>query len=162
MLRPRAKSFIWETYSRKHLPVILRHQEELYSLNFEEMVFDSLFFANIKNWYTEGILYQGCYSRLLFFGKELVGFYLFQKDQESSYLMQMFVTQPYRGQGYGQTLLLNYEEWATTLGAYSSFLHASSINAKAVAFYQRNGYVVINQENDEQGNLRNFMVKSIP
>lgn len=152
----------WVTFSEEHLPVIMQHQKELYSLNFKNLRFDPLFFSNIKHWYIEGIQYQDCHSSLLFDpNNELIGFYLYQKNENSIYLMQMFVEKSYRRKGYGTILLKHYEQAGLGKGATSSFLHASSMNLKAVAFYQRNDYIIIDQELDEEESPRYFMFKNL-
>lgn len=152
----------WEKFSIHHLPVILGQQEELYSLNFTKMNFDDQFYQNITQWYTEGIEEQGCHSHLLYDGfGELIGFYLFQKNDSTVYLMQMFVAKTFRRKGYGQLLLENYELTGKQMGAISSFLHASSMNQQAVSFYQRNGYHIIDQEREEDSSPRYLMFKSL-
>ena len=75
--------------------------------------------------------------------------------------MQMFVVREYRSQGYGQMLLHHYEQSGKQQGATSSFLHSSSINKKAVAFYQRNHYLIMDQEMDEEDNPRYLMFKNL-
>lgn len=152
----------WEKFSEEHLPLILHHQKELYSLNFCNLQFDPLFFSNIRHWYMEGIQYQDCHSFLLFDSNhELIGFYLYQKNENSIYLMQMFVEKTFRRKGYGTILLKHYEQEGRQRGASSSFLHASSMNAKAVSFYQNNDYVIIDQEMDEEDYPRYFMFKNL-
>ena len=80
MLSSQQVSYKWENFTSEFLPIILQHQEELYSLNFKQMEFDQLFFSNIKHWYLDGIASQGCHSSLLFDEqKNLMGFYLYQK-----------------------------------------------------------------------------------
>ncbi|RXT15225.1 GNAT family N-acetyltransferase [Ammoniphilus sp. CFH 90114] len=152
----------WEKYSIQHLPNILYHQKELYSLNFKKMNFDDQFYQNITQWYVDGTKKQDCHSNLLYDSNgSLMGFYLFQKNESTAYLMQMFVEEKYRGQGYGHLLLNHYEEMGKELGAISSFLHASSINIQAVRFYQRNHYLIIDHETDEDNSPRYLMFKNM-
>lgn len=154
--------YYWLPFSEEHLPLILHHQKELYSLNFKKLRFDPLFFSNIRHWYLEGIPYQDCDSFLLFDpSDQLIGFYLFQKNDSTIYLMQMFVEKSYRRKGYGTILLKHYEQAGMGKGASSSFLHASSMNMKAVSFYQRNDYIIIDQETDEDDSPRYFMFKNL-
>jgi GNAT superfamily N-acetyltransferase len=155
-------SYKWKPFSLEDLPAILHHQQELYSLNFKNMIFDRLFYSNIEQWYTDGIRHHHCFSNLLFTDKEeLIGFYLYQLGEDNVYLMQMFIERSFRGQGYGSFLLQHYEQCGRLQSTTSSFLHASSINAKAVAFYERNGYIVFSEELDEQGLPRYLMFKFI-
>jgi len=162
MLSSQQVSYKWENFSNKFLPLILQHQEELYSLNFKEMEFDLLFFGHIKQWYLDGIENLDCHSSLLFDSQDqLIGFYLYQKNQTTIYLMQMFVVKEYRGQGYGQLLLKHYEQSGKEKGATSSFLHASGINDKAISFYKRNQYFIMDEEMDEDGSPRYLMFKNL-
>lgn len=152
----------WVKFSEEHLPLILHHQKELYSLNFKNLRFDPLFFSNIRHWYIDGIQYQDCQSSLLFDPNgQLIGFYLYQNNKNTIYLMQMFVEKNYRRKGYGTILLKHYEQAGIQKGGSSSFLHASSMNTKAVSFYQRNDYMIIDQEIDEEDNPRYFMFKNL-
>ncbi|WP_134700504.1 GNAT family N-acetyltransferase [Ammoniphilus sp. YIM 78166] len=162
MLPSRKSPYQWVTYSFTHLPLILHHQRELYSLNFARMNFDEQFYQNITQWYTEGIQLQDCHSFLLTDELEqLIGFYLFQRNDSTVYLMQMFVEKGYRGKGYGTLLLGHYEQMGKQLGAVSSFLHASQMNQQAVGFYLENRYVIIDQETDEDGSPRYLMFKNL-
>lgn len=155
-------SYKWEKFRKEFLPVILRHQEELYSLNFYKTEFDNMFYAHIRDWYLYGTEEQDCHSSLLFDERDqLIGFYLYQKNKETVYLMQMFVEESYRGQGFGHLLLRHYEQSAIRQGATSSFLHASSINKIAVSFYQRNGYFIMDQEIEDDEAPRYLMFKSL-
>jgi GNAT superfamily N-acetyltransferase len=126
------------------------------------MNFNQEFYLNIKSWYTQGIQLQDCHSRLLFNEQNmLTGFYLFQLNETTAYLMQMFVEQTYRTKGYGRLLLHDYEQQSVQKGAVSSFLHASSINTRAVSFYQKAGYHIIAEEADEHGDPRYLMYKAM-
>ncbi|RKD24324.1 hypothetical protein BEP19_07965 [Ammoniphilus oxalaticus] len=162
MVSSQQLSYNWENFSSKFLPLILQHQEELYSLNFTQMEFDQMFYANIRNWYMYGTMEQDCHSALLFNSqKKLIGFYLYQKNKETVYLMQMFVVEEYRGRGYGHMILRHFEQDAKRLGATSSFLHASSMNEVAISFYQRNHYFIMDQEIEEDGMPRFLMFKTL-
>ncbi|HJV45546.1 MAG TPA: GNAT family N-acetyltransferase [Bacillota bacterium] len=155
-------NYKWKTFRMQDLSMILQHQEELYSLNFMNMNFDHVFFSNIREWYTEGIDKHHCSSNLLLNEQgTLIGFYLYQWNEGTVYLMQMFVVEAFRGRGFGNLLLEHYEQCGKEQGAASSFLHASSINEKAVAFYQQNGYFILNEELDEEGCPRYFMFKNL-
>jgi len=152
----------WVSFKNEYLPLILHHQKELYSLNFHNMVFDQMFYANITGWYIEGIENQNCYSNLLFTSnQQLVGFYLFQHNETTVYLMQMFVEKSFRKQGYGHYMLRHFEQKSKELEARSSFLHASKMNQQAVSFYLQNGYVILDEEMDEPDFPRYFMFKNL-
>lgn len=162
MISSQPSPYKWEPFSHQFLPLVLEHQEELYALNFKKMQFDPLFFGHIKQWYRDGTQGLDCHSSLLFDLKDnLIGFYLFQKNQSTCYLMQMFVVQAFRGKGFGQLLLEHYEQAGKEKGATSSFLHASGINKKAISFYQRNHYIMMDEESDEEGCPRYLMFKNL-
>jgi ribosomal protein S18 acetylase RimI-like enzyme len=151
-----------EPYGHHDLKEIIEYQKELYGMNFKNMKYDYFFYVGIMNWYQQ-IDEQSDYASFVYKRKGKVeGFYLFHKvENQSAYLMQMFVSSFYRKKGVGKKLLTHFEEKAKKMGIKNLFLEVSAINQEVVNFYRKNGFVSIDEEYDENMDIRYFMQKSI-
>lgn len=76
--------------------------------------------------------------------KKIVGFIGFDDNR----VEMLFIDQPYFGQGYGQQLINFAKQRASEI-----FLDVNEQNPPALAFYQKQGFVIIGRsELDSQGN----------
>ncbi|ALC91763.1 hypothetical protein AM500_19735 [Bacillus sp. FJAT-18017] len=140
-----------------YLPKILQAQKELYRINFRNMVFDNEFYDIILSWYEEALFNSEWRSYVLLEEGGVSGFYLAQYKDSSAYLSQMYVAKELRGKGYGKTLLDHFEQGLDAPGYL--VLQASGINYGAVSFYLRNGYEILRNEADQNGDPRHVMIK---
>lgn len=74
-------------------------------------------------------------------------------------LHSVWVSPEVRGQGVGDRLLAEIEDWATRSGAPALRLAVYPDNAAAVALYERHGYVVTDEPADHPGEVT--MIKSL-
>jgi len=92
-----------------------------------------------KEIFSEGI----CYQRLLVAG-ESVGFASYGPAGSSAYKLNKLYLAPERhGCGLGRVLLRHCEEKIRGLGARRLILNVNKHNAKAIAFYQREGFTIV-------------------
>lgn len=148
-------------YEPRHLEPILEHQKELYGLNFKELKYDYFFYVGIMNWYEQVGTEMGYDAFVYEVNGKVEGFYLIHHDQDSRYLMQMFVSSSYRQKGVGHQLLLHVEEQAKKNSAKQVLLEVSDINPSAVSFYKNHGFSSIGENYDENMDIRYFMQKNI-
>ncbi|OCA84172.1 hypothetical protein A8F94_15740 [Bacillus sp. FJAT-27225] len=140
-----------------YIPKILQAQKELYNMNFRNMVFDKEFYEIILSWYEEALFNPEWRSYVLLEGGKVSGFYLAQYKESSAYLSQMYVAKEQRGKGYGKMLLDHFEQGLQEPGYF--VLQASEMNRGAVSFYLRNGYEILRNETDQNGDPRQVMIK---
>ena len=92
----------------------------------------------------EEIQSQGIrYDRLLA-GNEFVGFASCGSTEKPAVfkLHKIYLHPAWQGQGFGSLLLQHCEREASQLGAGRLILNVNKRNAKAIAAYQRNGFVI--------------------
>ncbi len=86
------------------------------------------------------------YYRVALRGSEVVGLlHLLTKEDGSKYLGGLYTDKSTHGTGLAQQLVALADEW---IGDEAVELEVVSYNAKAIRFYEKNGYV-ITKENDE-------------
>ena len=83
---------------------------------------------------------------ILYLKEKAVGCGCFKKyDKNTIEIKRMFVSPEVRGMGLAQTILIELESWASSLGYSSSVLETLYKQKEAIALYQKTGYgIVIN------------------
>jgi GNAT superfamily N-acetyltransferase len=93
----------------------------------------------------EEIQSQGiCYDRLLA-GNDLVGFASYGPTEQTAVfkLHKIYLHPDWQGRGLGSRLLQHCEREVRAAGAHRLILSVNKRNAKAIAAYQRNGFVIV-------------------
>ncbi|MCR4648971.1 MAG: GNAT family N-acetyltransferase [Lachnospiraceae bacterium] len=77
-----------------------------------------------------------------------------REEHEYIYLDDFSVSEKYRGNGIGNALLKEAEEYGKSVNVSASLLHVEKSNERAFKFYKRNGYDIF----EDQGN-RLFLIR---
>lgn len=94
----------------------------------------------------------------MFDGKEMIGAVAVRKLGETDCeLKSLYLLEKYHGLGYGRSLLLKALEYAKKMCYEKMYLDAMSTSKKAIALYQKNGFVETERYNDNK-HAQVFMV----
>jgi len=87
---------------------------------------------------------KGNYFYVLRQGEETLG-YLWLKDFTATYLcvFDLYLLEPFRGKGYGSQAMDWVKAQAKTLNCQSVWLHVFGFNQRAIRFYQKCGYDLV-------------------
>ena len=81
---------------------------------------------------------------ILYLKEKAVGCGCFKKyDKNTIEIKRMFVSPEVRGMGLAQTILIELESWASSLGYSSSVLETLYKQKEAIALYQKTGYAIV-------------------
>ena len=81
---------------------------------------------------------------ILYLEEKAVGCGCFKKyDKNTIEIKRMFVSPEVRGMGLAQTILIELESWASSLGYSSSVLETLYKQKEAIALYQKTGYAIV-------------------
>lgn len=109
-----------------------------------------------------GKTYGQCHEYLRYVirrnGKNVAGILGKVKLNNTLYVEDLFVDEPFRNQGYAYALLTRIESEAKSIGCYLAYLE--TINKDAIQFYTNLGYEIFAQLNDEPcRGVTNFYLK---
>ena len=81
---------------------------------------------------------------ILYLKEKAVGCGCFKKyDKNTIEIKRMFVSPEVRGMGLAQTILIELESWASSLGYSFSVLETLYKQKEAIALYQKTGYAIV-------------------
>ena len=81
---------------------------------------------------------------ILYLKEKAVGCGCFKKyDKNTIEIKRMFVSPEVLGMGLAQTILIELESWASSLGYSSSVLETLYKQKEAIALYQKTGYAIV-------------------
>lgn len=141
-------------YQKTHLEQILEFQKALYEENFKDMEYDIFFFYEIARWYHLAEKSQEFCAYVMEIDGEIKGFYLYKTEKNEAYLMQMFIEKSIQNKGFGKKLIQHFKQMTKDK---TRTLHVSKMNAKAVQFYEKQGFIKKEIEYDQSGDIRYFM-----
>jgi len=85
--------------------------------------------------------------RVLLFRSERVGYYWYQRRPNNvAFILDLFITQPYRGLGFGGFVLHTLLDEARSTGCTTAKLAVSANNARARALYAAAGFKQVDTE----------------
>ena len=90
---------------------------------------------------------------------EVIGFLsveVHRDEHEYIYLDDFSVSKNYRGNGIGNSLLKEAEEYGKSVNVSASLLHVEKTNERAFNFYKRNGYDVFEEQDNRLLLIKEF------
>ena len=90
---------------------------------------------------------------------EVIGFIsveVHREEHEYIYLDDFSVSESKRGNGIGNELLKEAEEYGKSVRVFASLLHVEKSNERAFNFYKRNGYSVLEDQDNRLLLIKEF------
>ena len=90
---------------------------------------------------------------------EVIGFIsveVHRDEHEYIYLDDFSVSDKYRGNGIGNALLKEAEEYGKSVKVTASLLHVEKTNERAFNFYKRNGYDIFEEQDNRLLLIKEF------
>ncbi len=125
----------------EHYIKILSQQQIDYMLN--------LFYSDekIKSELEEGVIWE-----MLMDNEKPIGYLVCKLESEKLYISKIYLKAETRGKGLGKLLLNRAKELAEQNDKKSIYLNVNKYNTDSIAFYERNGFVKIDEGVFDIGN----------
>ena len=143
------------TATAEDIPVIIALAEDTWLPTYVPIIGEVQVRYMLDRFYNPGALLaqmkEGQHFLLLLEHEAPVGFASYSKNDGDAYKLNKLYVQPYlQGKGYGKALLGAVISEAKALGAGELILNVNRYNT-AKAFYEREGFVVLREENIDIG-----------